>query len=68
MAIICPQCKHAYKDHKNPYGRVCSKCGFFIEPDENYPITKYTKKNRITSRFLREQVIRAVKKRLNSGE
>jgi len=29
----CPVCRYASKGYLNIYGRVCTKCGEFIEPD-----------------------------------
>lgn len=40
MSIFCPKCNHEFKGHTNFYGKICTRCGFEIEPDTEVSVIK----------------------------
>lgn len=37
--VQCDRCGHLFKEHSNTFGKVCTRCGYYIEPLNN-PIEK----------------------------
>ena len=38
--VRCDCCGHLFENHTNMYGKICTRCGHFIEPMLENPIKK----------------------------
>lgn len=46
MSVICPNCGHIFKDHDNLYGKVCTRCDYYMPPSRELPIITMNKHKR----------------------
>tara|TARA_Y100000034_G_C6586998_1_gene254848 strand:- start:318 stop:506 length:189 start_codon:yes stop_codon:yes gene_type:complete len=45
MSVGCPHCGYVHRNHTNVYGKICSRCGAFIEPLIEPPLIKERREN-----------------------